>query len=197
MTEFPETRGTLLAAVKTPENRLAWEEFVLVYRPVIYRMARRRGMQDSDAQDVTQEILLRISDAITRYEQKPGTRFRHWLRRVARNAIFSAIQGGNRDLAVGGSVAQDLLAEQPASAELTLELETECQREQLLRAAKVVRADVHADTWRAFELTMIEGLTCEQAAASLDKSIGTIYASRSRVVKRLRDEIRSQYGEST
>ena len=189
MTEFPETRGTLLAAVKTPENRLAWEEFVLVYRPVIYRMARRRGMQDSDAQDVTQDILLRISASIERYVQQPGTRFRHWLRRVARNAIFSACSGGTKDCPVGGSIAQDLLEEQPANPELDLELDTECQREQLMRAAKIVRADVHVDTWQAFQLTMIDGLSCEQAASSLGKSVGTVYAARSRIVKRLRDEI--------
>jgi len=43
MTEFPETRSTLLVSVKSPENRRAWDEFVDIYRPVVYRMARRRG----------------------------------------------------------------------------------------------------------------------------------------------------------
>ena len=61
MTEFPETRSALLVEVRSPENREAWEQFVLVYRPVIYRMARRRGMQDADAQDVAQNILVRVA----------------------------------------------------------------------------------------------------------------------------------------
>ena len=51
MTEFPETQSYLLASLKSPESREAWEEFVVIYRPVIYRMARRHGLQDADAQD--------------------------------------------------------------------------------------------------------------------------------------------------
>lgn len=190
MTEFPNTRGTLLAAVKSPENRLAWEEFVLLYRPVIYRMARRRGMQDSDAQDVTQDVLMRIAGSIERFELNQETRFRYWLRRVAKNAILNAIAKRPRDPAAGGTVAKDLLDEQPAvSPELEKELENEFQREQFLRAAKVVRSDVHPETWRAFELTVIQGLTCDEVAVSLGKSVGTVYAARSRIVKRLRDQV--------
>ena len=195
MTEFPETRGTLLVAVQSPENRVAWEEFVLAYRPVIYRMARRRGLQDADAQDVTQNILVRIAGAIGRYEQQPGTRFRHWLRRIAKNAIFTAIEQRPRDAAVGGSVAQDhLLEEAEVSPQVEQEIENEYEREQFLRAAKVVRNDVHPETWQAFELTVIQGLTCEQAAESTGKSIGTVYAARSRIVKRLRAQIERMEG---
>lgn len=168
MTEFPETRRTLLAAVQSPENRVAWEQFVLAYRPVIYSMARRRGLQDADAQDVTQNILIRIAGAIERYEQKPGTKFRHWLRRIAKNAIFSAIAQQPQDPGVGGSVAHDqLLEEVKVSPQLEREIENEYEREQFLRAASVVRNDVHTDTWHAFELTVIQRLTCEEAAKSI------------------------------
>ena len=111
MTEFPETRSALLVEVRSPENREAWEQFVLVYRPVIYRMARRRGMQDADAQDVAQNILVRVAGAIDRWEQQPGTRFRHWLRRVARGeecdfdgvVTVSAGCGGGRLWCAGSS----------------------------------------------------------------------------------------------
>ena len=48
LTEFPETRDTLLVRVRSPENQEAWDQFVLIYRPVIYRLARYRGLQDAD-----------------------------------------------------------------------------------------------------------------------------------------------------
>ena len=67
MTEFPETRSTLIAKVRSPDDREAWEEFVLIYQPVIYRMARRRGMQDSDAQDLVQTVLMRVAGATDRW----------------------------------------------------------------------------------------------------------------------------------
>ena len=197
MTEFPETRSSLLAHVRSPENLEAWEEFVLVYRPVIYRMARRRGMQDADAQDIVQTVLTRVAGAIGRWEKKdPSSRFRHWLRRVAKNAILTALSRAPRDPASGGSSVRDLLDEVPAPpSDVEQEIELEYMREQYLRAAVVVRTDVDSETWQAFELTVIDGRSCENAAALLNKSIGAVYAARSRIVRRLRDQIRSLEGD--
>lgn len=191
MTEFPVTRATLLFAVQTPENREAWEEFVVIYRPVIYRMARRRGMQDADAQDVTQNVLVSVSEAIKHYDQQPGTRFRHWLRRVAKNAIVTAMTRRPKDAGAGGSLAADLLSEQSQSVtpELEEELTTEYMREQFIRAAATVRTDVTPETWDAFELTVVQNMSCEAAAEQIGKSVGTVYAARSRIMKRLRDQI--------
>ena len=188
MTEFPETRATLLAGVKAAENRDAWESFLATYRPGIYRMARRRGLQDADAQDVVQNILVRVSGAIADYEQQPGTKFRHWLRRVARNAILSTLSRSPRDAATGGSQALEAL-EHRAEEDTSQELEHEYRREQFHRAAAVVRADVNAETWQAFELTVIQGQTCEAAAATLNRTLGTVYAARSRIIKRLREQL--------
>ena len=91
MTEFPQTRSSLIAQVQSPEDREAWDQFVLIYRPVIYRMARRRGMQDADAQDLSQDVLIRISKSIKGWVPQEGVRFRHWLRKVASNAIVTAL----------------------------------------------------------------------------------------------------------
>jgi len=50
VTQFPETRKSLIIQVKDPENRVAWEQFVAIYRPVIVRTAAARGLQEADAQ---------------------------------------------------------------------------------------------------------------------------------------------------
>lgn len=191
MAEFPATRYSLIARVQSPENREAWEDFVLAYRPVIYRMARRRGLQDADAQDLTQAVLMRIAGAIDRWEPTDsGVRFRHWLSRVAKNAIINAITRSPQDAAAGGTAAQDLLAQQTEpDSDLEAELARERMREQYLRAAAVVRNDVNPETWLAFELSVIEGESCEKVSQLIGKSVGTVYAARSRVMRRLRDEV--------
>jgi RNA polymerase sigma-70 factor (ECF subfamily) len=198
MTEFPETRATLIANVKSPENRQAWEEFVVIYRPAIYRIARRRGLQDADAQDLTQNVLVRVAAAIDRYEQQAGVRFRHWLRRITGNLILSFLTRKPEDLAAGGTAVHDLLSERPGEfPEFEQELSTECMREQYLRAAAIVRSDVNAETWQAFELTVIQGISCDEAALTIGKSIGTVYAARSRIIKRLREQIEQMQAVDT
>ena len=191
MTEFPETRSTLLAQVRSPDNREAWEQFVMLYRPVIYRLARKRGMQDADAQDLAQDVLMRVAGAIDRWERTdPTTRFRHWLRRVAKNAIFTALTRSPKDAAAGGTDIQKLLSEQPEIVtDIEPELALERLREQYHRAAAIVQTDVTAETWRAFELSVIGGKPCDEVAALIGKPIGTVYAARSRVMRRIRDQV--------
>jgi RNA polymerase sigma-70 factor (ECF subfamily) len=192
VTEFPETRDSLLVQVRSPANREAWEEFASLYRPVIFRLARQRGLQDADAQDLAQQVLMAVAAAIGDWEKShEEVRFRHWLRRVARNAIVNALSRQPRDRGAGGSSVQVLLSEQPEVDEKSTALiELEYRRELYLRAARMVRGDVEMETWRAFELTVIENRTIDEAAAELDKPVGTIYAARSRIMRRLREAVR-------
>lgn len=187
MTEFPKTQSRLIAQVRSPEDHEAWETFVHRYRPAIYRMARRRGMQDADAQDLVQAVLARVAGSIGRWEpQGPEVRFRHWLRRVARNAIVSALtrRPGDRP----GIGEADAASAQ--DDELDREIDLEFMRERYQQAAAAVRRKIDALTWAAFEMTAIGGASCEFAAESLDRSIGSVYAARSRVMRRLQEHIR-------
>ncbi len=170
---------------------MAWEQFVATYRPVIVRTATKRGMQAADAQDLAQQVLLAVASAIGDWEKREeSTRFRHWLARVTRNAIVNALTRGPKDRAAGGSTFQELLAQQRQPDPETVSLiEWEYRRELYLRAARIVKRDVQPDTWRAFQLTVIDGMSNQAAAKELGKTLGTIYTARCRIMQRLRDLI--------
>jgi RNA polymerase sigma-70 factor, ECF subfamily len=192
VTDFPETRDSLLVQLAAAENREAWDQFAAIYRPVIYRLARQRGMQDADAQDLAQQVLVSVASAIGRFEKSGETGgLRHWLRRIARNAIINALSRKPRDRGAGGTSVQEMLADQPeVDDESAAEIELEYRRELYLQAAAVVRGDVEPDTWRAFELTVIENRPIEAVAIELEKPVGVIYAARSRIMRRLRDAVK-------
>lgn len=192
MTEFPDTRDSLLVQVRDPRNAEAWEQFARIYRPAIHRLARKRGMQDADAQDLAQQVLIAVASAISRWEkQGEKVRFRHWLRRITRNAIINALSRQPRDRAPGGSTFLQLLTEQPQNEdETTHQIELEYQREVFLQAAETVRTDVQSDTWQAFEMTVINGQSVDATATELGKPVGAIYLARSRIMRRLREAVR-------
>lgn len=128
MPEFPETSESLIARVRDPSNRAAWDQFEQVYRPVVFRIARAKGLQHSDALDLVQQVLISVSSAIGRYEKhSDGMRFRNWLSRVTRNAILKALSRGPRDRATGGTEILNVFHEVPADAptDALIELETE------------------------------------------------------------------------
>lgn len=112
MSEFPETRDSLLVQVRDPGNRDAWERFASIYRPVIVRIAVARGLQHADAQDLSQQVLMAVAGAVGDWEKRDeSTKFRHWLSRVTKNAILNALLRTPRDQAAGGSSVENLLQE--------------------------------------------------------------------------------------
>ncbi|MFN0055056.1 MAG: hypothetical protein ACKV0T_23025 [Planctomycetales bacterium] len=60
MTHSPDTRESLLLRIRDSQDREAWQEFVSIYRPLIYRVARRHGLKNADAQNLAQEVLPKV-----------------------------------------------------------------------------------------------------------------------------------------
>lgn len=186
--EFPDTRASLLMQVQAGDDPDAWNEFVALYRPIVYRLARRRGLQDADAEDLAQQVLLSVARSIEGWQKRDeSVRFRHWLRRVAKNAILNLLTRGPKERAAGSTSVHEFLLQQGShDRTLAQELELEYRREIFFRAASLVKSEIATDSWRVFELAVIEDIPIEQVAATLGKSVGSVYAARSRVMKRLR-----------
>jgi len=191
MAEFPETRNSLLARIQRPYDEEAWSEFVAIYRPVVYRLARQRGLQDADAEDLSQRVVIAVRRAIGRWDADPAKgRFRSWLTRIARNAILNALTRRPADVGAGGTAAYDLLEEQPTPEDrMRGHLEREYRRSLFRRAAQQIRPEFGDGTWEAFWLTTVDGASVEEAGRVLRKTVGAVYAARSRVMRRLKAEI--------
>lgn len=187
--ELPETRNSLLMQLRQPENAAAWEEFVELYRPVIYRTARARGLQHADAMDLVQTVLISVAGSIGGWEKRnEQTRFRHWLLRVAKNATINSITRRPPDLPVGGLETEEFLVDRQVSdVESASRIDLEYRRQLYLQAADQVRANVDESTWQAFELTAVHEMSIADTARELGKTVGAVYASRSRIMKQLSD----------
>ena len=191
MNSTPETRASLLIRVRDPADQAAWHEFVEIYRPVILRLARQRGMQDADADDVTQQILVSVARAVERLEHDPQrARFRTWLNRVAHNAILNALTRGKPDRGSGGPTLLHVLDDQetPAGPDSDL-LRLEHRREVFRWAARQVRQEFQPETWDAFWQTAVEERAVEDVAEELGKNRGAIYAARSRIIRRIQEKV--------
>jgi RNA polymerase sigma-70 factor (ECF subfamily) len=186
--DFPDTRASLLVDIRDPSNVHAWSVFSELYRPVIYRMARRRGLQDADAQDLAQKVLVSVARAIGNWEEDSQRgRFRHWLSRVTRNAIIDVFRRMKPDVALGGSAIARVLNQSPAAQET--EIDYEYERSVFRQAARLVQKEFQESTWKAFWQTTVDGQPVAAVASQLGQTSGAIYTARSRVMKRLKEAV--------
>jgi RNA polymerase sigma-70 factor (ECF subfamily) len=190
MSDWPDTNPSLILRIKDPQNAAAWNQLMAIYRPVIYRLARRKGLLHEDAEDLVQGVFISIAKAIDRWEQGEGQpRFRNWLGRITRNAIVNAITRARPDRATGTSSVLQSLASLPQGTESTQSLIVECRLEAIRWAAREIQSEFSNATWAIFQSIAIEGRPAPEVAQVFHRTIGSVYAARCRVAARLREKV--------
>jgi RNA polymerase sigma-70 factor (ECF subfamily) len=186
------TRASLLARLRDPQDRAAWQQFVELYGSLVYGFVRQRGLQDADAADLTQEVFLAVAQAAGRWQYDPrqGT-FRGWLHGITRNKLAKFLQRRHSvPLGSGDSNAQQRLNEEPSpQTDPEAEWEQEYQQQLFRLAADQVRDHFAPTTWQAFWQTAVEGQAAAAVATKLGLSVGAVYVARSRVLARLTETI--------
>lgn len=201
MKDWPETSESLILRVKDPADAAAWSAFLAIYRPVIYRLARSRGLQDADAEDLAQQVLVSISRTVENWKPEAnGPPFRAWLYRIAHNDCLKAITRRKPDAAVGSSTVQNMLRNVPQNeAEASAQLLHESRMQAFRWASEQVRNEFTPTTWNMFWQSTVEEQSIDDVAKNHDRSKGAAYLARYRVMKRLKekiDEISDMWGES-
>ena len=193
MAEFPDTSQSLIARVKDLTDALAWAEFLAIYQPVVFRMALRRGLQDADAQDVTQQIFLSVSQAIGRWTPEVGQPpFRAWLITITRNALTKALTRRKPDVGAGStSVVQLLEAQAVDESWISEEFVREGRMEAMRWAAEQIRPEFSPMTWRLFWESVVLGRTVAEVACETGRTAGAIYMARFKILQRLKAMVQS------
>lgn len=192
MDTSPTTRPSLLIRLRDPADERAWGEFVEIYGPLLQRLARGRGLQHADAEDLAQEVFRVVAAAVEggRYDPARGS-FRGWLFRIARNLTLKALTArGRQPRGSGDTGVLNVLEEQPApDPEQSAQFEAAYRRRILEWAARRVRNEFSESAWRSFVATAIEGLPAVDVARELGIKVGTVYNHKCQVMARLRTEI--------
>lgn len=186
MPDLPQTRQSLLVRLKDRSDD-AWGEFLAIYEKSIIDFARRKGLQDADALDVTQEVLAAVESKVDRWKDAPEHgKFRGWLFRVARNIAVDKLIEKTRSPRTGGEQIAGLI-EQEADHRVqeTAEFWQDYRRQLMHWAARKVRPHVTDVSWNAFWMTAMEGKSASDVAETLGLSKGNVYAAKFRVTARL------------
>lgn len=191
MNDWPETSESLILRLRDPADAAAWSAFLAIYRTVVYRLARSRGLQDADADDLAQQVFVAIARAVESWQPAAeGPPFRAWLYRIAHNEILKAITRRKPDTAGGSSSVMELLHEVPQrEADASVELMRESRMEAFRWASEEVRHEFTPATWTMFWQSTVEARTVDDVAKTHGRTNGAVYLARYRVMKRLKEKL--------
>ncbi len=182
----PSTHHSLLLAAREGRPE-AWNRFVHLYGPLVYRWVRRSGYQSSDAADVTQDVMMSVSRDLANFDpSRADAKFRGWLWTITRRRIADKCRSRpiERDLgsAAGELPAPTLPVDPPTDAGLD-------RHALLTRALAIYRDRFDPKTWQAFWATVVESRDPDEVAKSIGVSRWTVYKARARILQRLRTEL--------
>jgi RNA polymerase sigma-70 factor (ECF subfamily) len=187
-----ETRLSLLLRLRLdPADAGAWAEFVRYYEARILGWCRAWHLQDADARDVTQTVLLKLAARMRDFPYDPTRSFRAWLKKVARHAWLALRERqGRPGRGSGDTAVLEQLHSVAAGEDLLKRLEEGFDQEILEEAVRRVRLRIEPQTWEAFRLTAEEGLSGAEASARIGLRVSQVYVAKRRVRQMLQDEVR-------
>ena len=189
-----ETRVSLILRVANEQDVLAWQQFVEIYQPLVFRIARSQGLQEADAQDLVQEVMTRVARSIGNWDPdaRRGT-FRGWISTIARNLIIDFLRHRNRLPKTGDqSEIRNLIEQTPDHSTEASQFDLEFEKQVFAWAAVQVRNQVKEKTWQAFWQSSVENKPVAAVAAALGLTPGAVYIARCRVMAKLKDVVQSQ-----
>jgi RNA polymerase sigma-70 factor (ECF subfamily) len=189
MTNFSNdltTHPSLLLRVRDGADHQAWSEFIAIYGPLIYSFCRRRGLQESDAADVCQEVLSRVAGAMGSFEyQSEKGRFRGWLGTIT----FRELARWSKSKRVPGTTDPDEVEGLEARAIATSDWDDHFHASLLQVALSRIEPYFEPVNWQAFTRVWLNSQPAPEVASQLGITVDKIYVAKSRILKRLRMEV--------
>ncbi len=184
------TRASLLSRVRDPENQAAWREFDERYRGLILRYCRRRGLQLSDSEDVTQIVLVSLAKSLRNFRYRPDLgRFRDYLGRSVRNAITR--QKSKRKTDGVGSETDVFEGVPNGKAEIDETWDQEWMQHHFRVAMELIRKHFEPQSMGCFEL-LLQGRPVHEVAAEFGTTPDAVYKLKQRIRDRLKEQVARQ-----
>jgi RNA polymerase sigma factor (sigma-70 family) len=185
-----ETSISLLERLRLRPDEASWQRLVDVYTPMLRNWLGRHALQASDAEDLTQDALRVVVQELPnfRHDLRQGA-FRRWLKNILINRLRTFWRG-RRPVAIGAGDFDHALDQLEDSASPLSQLwDQEHDRHVVRRLLELLEPEFEPATWQAFRRLTLEDQPTAQVAADLGLSVNAVRIAKSRVLRRLREEI--------
>ena len=162
-----------------------------LYTPLVHYWCQQWGVRGPDAEDVTQEVFQAVAGGLAQFRRdRVSDTFRGWLRGITRHKLLDLLRRAkNQPQGQGGTDAQRRFLAVPAEDADLVPEPAEQVAALYRRALEQVRGEFEDRTWQAFWRSAVDGQAPGDIAADLGVSPAAVRMAKSRVLRRLREEV--------
>lgn len=186
-----ETSISLLGRACSDPGAESWDQLADLYAPLLRAWMRKYGLQDSDMDDLTQDVLLTVSRELPSFEHSGRTgAFRSWLRHILVHRLQNFWRSRKyRPVATGRTSVLERLNElADETSDVSQLWNAEHDRHVLAELLQRVRPRFQDRTWEAFCRQMFAKEKGREVAAELQMTLKAVHLAKSRVLFALRTE---------
>ncbi len=186
------TRTSLLDRAKQ-RDAVAWHELVDLYGPLVATWCKQCGLETHSSADCVQDVFSAVAVSMSAFEpSRTSGSFRSWLWTITRRKVIDGLRRQKKSpQALGGSTAAAMFQSLEDFASVPEDEPSEANhiRDLVHRALLQVQSEFEPTTWQAFWRTVVDGLPSDLVAADLNVTPAAIRQSRSRILRRLRQQL--------
>ena len=189
MSEYFNTRHTLIAKIQDQHDDKSWEEFVAFYRPYIYTVVKSMSLPTQEIEDVSQAILLALWERLPSFKYEPQKcKFRTWMNGITFNIVSNAKRKDHSYKKRNSKYALESGSQLPIEPEINKLMDSEWKKHMTQLAIDNIRPAVSDRAMRCFEM-FYQGSSVDEIVETLEIKKNSAYVLRRRVLERLRIEI--------
>jgi len=187
------TRYSLLSRLQNWDDQESWKDFFDTYWRLIYSVAIKSGLTETEAQDVVQETIISVAKDVNKFKRDRSLgSFKGWLRNLTRWRIADALRKRTRRDDHATSQEEFVPVENiPAPSDNEAIWEEEWQANLLEAAIDRVKHRVKEEHYQMFDLYVLKHWPVTRVAKTLGVNIGQVYLAKHRVASLIKKEIRA------
>ena len=182
------TRSSVIRAVADTQNEAAWQRLFDLYAGFVFSIARSKGLNDSDADDIVQTVFADLARNLPTFEyDRAKGRFRSYLSGLVHWRVNDRLRSGKRDAELKSAFWDE--AKSAASAEDEDFEEREWQQAALEEALRRIKPEVRPEHYAAFVASAVEGQDTDVVTKLYGISRDSLYQIRKRLTVKLRENL--------
>jgi len=203
--ELIPTRTTLLQRLKNWQDESSWQDFFDTYWKLMYNVALKAGLSETEAEDVVQETMISVARHMPTFKYDPsvGT-FKAWLLNMTRWRITDQLRKRapsaecqllSKEIATD-THPMDEVAD-PASQDIYALWEAEWEKNLFEAAIGHVKRRFDPQKYQIFDLYVNKEWAPERVAEAFGIPVGQVYLAKHRVTTMIKEEVKRLETEMT